>query len=118
VIRVIRGQKCDDHNRNIESLDNWIQGAIQRFRSGAKNSRIIELHQTNHYVFIADERFTRRGHWSFEKRASSCSMNKGVYASQMLRNDLHGVYPPCGLPETDCLRRAKIWLKMNIPHEV
>ena len=29
--------------------------AIQRFRSGVKNSRVIELHNTNHYVFIVDE---------------------------------------------------------------
>jgi hypothetical protein len=28
---------------------------IQRFRSGVKNSRVIELHDTNHYVFIVDE---------------------------------------------------------------
>jgi hypothetical protein len=61
VIRVIRRQKCDDHNRNIESLAKWIEGAIQRFRSGVKNFRVIELHDTNHYVFIVDERFTRRG---------------------------------------------------------
>jgi len=33
-----------------------------------KNSRIIELHNTHHYVFIDK-------HWSFEKRASSCLMN-------------------------------------------
>jgi NADPH-dependent ferric siderophore reductase len=29
--------------------------AIRRFRSGIKNSRVIELHDTNHYVFITDE---------------------------------------------------------------
>jgi hypothetical protein len=32
-----------------------IEGAIQRFRSGVKNSRVVELHDTNHYVFIVDE---------------------------------------------------------------
>jgi len=32
-----------------------VDGAIQRFRSGVKNSRVIELHDTNHYVFIVDE---------------------------------------------------------------
>jgi len=42
-------------NRNIEALAKWIEGAIQRFRSGVKNSRVIELHDTNHYVFIVDE---------------------------------------------------------------
>jgi len=45
----------EEFNRNIESLAKWIEGAIQRFRSGVKNSRVIELHDTNHYVFIADE---------------------------------------------------------------
>src|SRR5439155_24441147 len=42
-------------NRNINSLAKWIEGAIQRFRSGVKNSRVIELHNTCHYVFIVDE---------------------------------------------------------------
>ena len=32
-----------------------LEAAIQRFRSGVKNSRVIELHDTNHYVFIVDE---------------------------------------------------------------
>ncbi len=32
-----------------------IQAAIQRFRSGVKNSQVIELHDTNYYVFIVDE---------------------------------------------------------------
>ena len=39
----------------------WIEVAIERFRSEVKNSRVIELHDTNHYVFIVDERFTRPG---------------------------------------------------------
>ena len=47
--------KQEEFNRNIESLAKWIESAIQRFRSGVKNSRIIELHDTNHYVFIVDE---------------------------------------------------------------
>jgi non-heme chloroperoxidase len=45
----------EEFNRNIQSLATWIEGAIQRFRSGVKNSRVIELHDTNHYVFIVDE---------------------------------------------------------------
>jgi YCII-related domain-containing protein len=45
----------EEFNRNIESLAKWIEGAIQRFRSGVKNSRVIELHDTNHYVCIVDE---------------------------------------------------------------
>jgi pimeloyl-ACP methyl ester carboxylesterase len=47
--------KQQEFNRNIESLAKWIAGAIQRFRSGVKNSRVIELHNTCHYVFIVDE---------------------------------------------------------------
>jgi pimeloyl-ACP methyl ester carboxylesterase len=45
----------EEFNRNIEALAKWIEGAIQRFRTGVKNSRVIELHDTNHYVFIVDE---------------------------------------------------------------
>jgi pimeloyl-ACP methyl ester carboxylesterase len=44
-----------EFNRSIDSLAKWVEGAIQRFRSGVKNSRVIELHDTNHYVFIVDE---------------------------------------------------------------
>ena len=44
-----------EFNRDIELLAKWIEGAIQRFRSGVKNSRVIELHDTCHYVFIVDE---------------------------------------------------------------
>jgi hypothetical protein len=47
--------KQEEFNRNIESLAKWIEGAIQRFRSGVKNSRLIELHDTNHYLFIVVE---------------------------------------------------------------
>ncbi len=45
----------EEFNRNIDSLAKWIEDAIQRFRSGVKNSRVTELHDTNHYVFIVDE---------------------------------------------------------------
>src|SRR5438270_11617493 len=44
-----------EFNRNIKVLAEWIEGAIERFLSGVKNSRVIELHDTNHYVFIVDE---------------------------------------------------------------
>ena len=44
----------------MESLAKWIEAAIQRFRSGVKNSRVIELHNTWHYVFIVDEAFVVR----------------------------------------------------------
>jgi pimeloyl-ACP methyl ester carboxylesterase len=45
----------EEFNRNIKPLAKWVEGAIQRFRSGVKNARVIELHDTNHYVFIIDE---------------------------------------------------------------
>jgi pimeloyl-ACP methyl ester carboxylesterase len=45
----------EEFNRSINSLAKWIEGAIQRFRSEVKTSRVIELHDTNHYVFIVDE---------------------------------------------------------------
>jgi hypothetical protein len=31
----------EQFNRNIEALAKWIEGAIQRFRSGVKNSRVL-----------------------------------------------------------------------------
>jgi non-heme chloroperoxidase len=45
----------EEFDRNINALAKWIEDAIQRFRSGVKNARVIELHDTNHYVFIVDE---------------------------------------------------------------
>lgn len=42
-------------DRSIETLSKWVDGAIRRFRSEVKNSRVIELQDTNHYVYIADE---------------------------------------------------------------
>jgi hypothetical protein len=44
-----------EFNRNTEALAKWIEDAIQRFHSGVKNSRVIEFHNTYHYVFIVDE---------------------------------------------------------------
>jgi hypothetical protein len=62
----------EEFNRNIESLAKWIEGTIQRFRSGVKNSLVIEVHNTCHYVFIVDEALVVR------ERASSCLMNEGA----------------------------------------
>src|SRR5262249_11595614 len=47
--------KQEEFDRSIKSLSKWVGGAIQRFRSGVKNARVIELQDTNHYVFIVDE---------------------------------------------------------------
>jgi pimeloyl-ACP methyl ester carboxylesterase len=45
----------EEFNRSIKSLSKWVEGAIQRFRSEVKNARVVELRDTNHYVFIVDE---------------------------------------------------------------
>jgi hypothetical protein len=34
----------EEFNRNIESLANRIEGAIQRFRLGVEYSRVVEMH--------------------------------------------------------------------------
>jgi len=47
--------KQEEFDRSIKSLSKWVEGAINRFRSAVKNARVIELHDTNHYVFIVDE---------------------------------------------------------------
>ena len=44
-----------EFNRSIMLLSEWVAGAIGRFRSGVMNSRVVELHDTNHYVYIVDE---------------------------------------------------------------
>lgn len=36
-------------------LAQWIDGAIERFRSGIKGAKVIEMHDGNHYMFITDE---------------------------------------------------------------
>ena len=47
--------KQEEFNRSVTALSKWADGAIQRFRSEVKNSRVVELHNTNHYVYIVDE---------------------------------------------------------------
>ena len=47
--------KQEEFNRSIKSLSKWVAGAIQRFRSEVKKARVVELRDTNHYVFIVDE---------------------------------------------------------------
>lgn len=49
-----------EYARSIRSLVKWVDGAIQRFRSGVKNGRVIELHDANHYAYIVDEGFVVR----------------------------------------------------------
>lgn len=45
----------EEFRRSITPLAKWIDGAIQRFRSGVKNSRVIELPDRNHYFFLIEE---------------------------------------------------------------
>ena len=47
--------KQAEFTRSIKSLSKWVAGAIQRFRSEVKQARVVELRDTNHYVFIVDE---------------------------------------------------------------
>lgn len=47
--------KQEDFDRSIKRLSEWTKAAIQRFRSGVKDSRVVELPDANHYAFISDE---------------------------------------------------------------
>jgi pimeloyl-ACP methyl ester carboxylesterase len=40
---------------SIAMLSPWVDAAIRRFRSEVRDSRVVELQDTNHYVFIVDE---------------------------------------------------------------
>ena len=44
-----------EFNRSIDALSRWTTGAIQRFRSEVKGSRVVEVPNTNHYVYIVEE---------------------------------------------------------------
>jgi non-heme chloroperoxidase len=44
-----------EFDRSIGALSRWNESAIQRFRSEVKDSRVVELSNTNHYVYIVDE---------------------------------------------------------------
>ena len=44
-----------EFDRSIAMLSNWNDGAIQRFRSQVKGSRVVELPNTKHYVYVVDE---------------------------------------------------------------
>jgi pimeloyl-ACP methyl ester carboxylesterase len=47
--------KQDEFTRSIAALSKWVDGAIQRFGSEVKNSRVVEVHDSNHYVYVVDE---------------------------------------------------------------
>jgi non-heme chloroperoxidase len=44
-----------EFNRSIAMLSTWVGGAIQRFRAEVKDSRVVTLQDTNHYVYVVDE---------------------------------------------------------------
>ncbi len=50
---------------SIAALSPWTTAAIQRFRTEVKASRVVEFHDTNHYVYIADEPLVVREMRSF-----------------------------------------------------
>lgn len=47
--------KQAEFDRSIAALSPWVAGALQRFRSEVKNSRVVELRDANHYVYVVDE---------------------------------------------------------------
>src|SRR5262249_5181460 len=44
-----------EFRRSIARLAKWVDGAIQRFRLGVKNSRVVTLPDRNHYFYIIEE---------------------------------------------------------------
>lgn len=46
--------------RSIAELSKWVDGAINRFRRGVRNGRVIELPDGNHYIYIVQESFAVR----------------------------------------------------------
>jgi non-heme chloroperoxidase len=45
----------EEFNRSIDVLSTWTDGALQRFRSEVRGSRVVEIPNTNHYVYIVEE---------------------------------------------------------------
>jgi pimeloyl-ACP methyl ester carboxylesterase len=45
----------EEFNRSIDALSKWTGDALQRFRSEVRGSRVVEIPNTNHYVYIVDE---------------------------------------------------------------
>ncbi len=52
--------KQQEFIRSIAALATWIEAAIARFRSEVSIARVIELQNTNHYLFIVDEEIVVR----------------------------------------------------------
>ncbi|WP_406694268.1 alpha/beta hydrolase [Singulisphaera sp. Ch08] len=52
--------KQAEYERAIKPLAEWIGRAIQHFRDGVKGSKVVEISETCHYVFIRDEAWVVR----------------------------------------------------------
>jgi pimeloyl-ACP methyl ester carboxylesterase len=50
----------EEFDASVKLLAKWVEGAIERFRTGVKDARVVELRDANHYVFIVDEAFVVR----------------------------------------------------------
>jgi pimeloyl-ACP methyl ester carboxylesterase len=53
----LTAEQRSEFDSSIRPLSVWSVGAIDRFRSGVKNARVVELVDENHYFFIVDESF-------------------------------------------------------------
>jgi pimeloyl-ACP methyl ester carboxylesterase len=45
----------EEYDRAMKRIVPWQADALRRFRTGIKNARVVELQDSNHYVFIRDE---------------------------------------------------------------
>jgi hypothetical protein len=45
----------DQYDRFLAKYLLWLKDARQRFRTGVKQARVIELEKSHHYIFIRDE---------------------------------------------------------------
>ena len=53
--QVLNASRKEEFKRSIDALSKWTDGAIQRFRTEVKGSHVVELPDTNHYVYIVEE---------------------------------------------------------------
>lgn len=44
-----------ESDRSIQALSKWVARAIDRFRTDVRHARVVELKDTNHYIYIVDE---------------------------------------------------------------
>jgi pimeloyl-ACP methyl ester carboxylesterase len=47
--------KQEEYDRCMKAILAWQADALRRFRAGVSNSRVVEVRDSNHYVFIRDE---------------------------------------------------------------